>query len=285
MTTTQNSKNTSAASHSAAAFIKKQKPGFTPKMAIILGSGLGKVAEKISNATIIPYEKIPDFPKCRVAGHDGQLFLGELHNMPVICLQGRVHLYEGFSPDTFRVFIGTLKLLGCETLLITNSSGSLNEAVTPGNLVLITDQINFQFSSPLVGENDEAFGPRFVSMENAFDVELRQRLLAVAKKLNISLAQGVYLGVLGPAFETPAEIRAFRTLGADVIGMSTVPEVIAARHCGLRVAAIATITNLAAGLSTEKLSHEQTLAGALMGIDRLTQLILSFVENLQHDGQ
>jgi xanthosine phosphorylase len=267
-------------SHAAIAtnIIKKMKPNFTPKLGIILGSGLGKIADLVENSIVIPYSELPGFPECSVEGHAGNLILGEIRGTKVVILQGRGHIYEGDSlVRPIRRYIRTLKLLGCELAVLTNAAGSFREEVKPGSLMMITDHINLQFNNPLVGPNDDEFGPRFFSMENAYDLDIRNRMLATAEKLKIKLAQGVYLGVSGPNFETPAEIKAFRVLGADAVGMSTVPEVLVARHCGLKIAGISVITNLAAGMNAEPLSHEQTLRCAKLAVDDLTNLLLTFV--------
>jgi xanthosine phosphorylase len=240
-------------------FISSKRPDFKPKIGIILGSGLAGFADKLRDPIFISYRDLPGFPISSVAGHPGQLVLGHLNEVPVVCCQGRVHAYEGMQGKDFKLFIRTLKCLGCETLLMTNATGSLQKDFQPGQLVLISDHINFHPNNPLVGPNEDEFGPRFSSMDEAYDKKLRTILQHTAKQLNISLPEGIYLSVLGPSFETPAEIRAFRHLGADVIGMSTVPEVIVARHCGLKVAAISVVTNLAAGLSEEPITHEGTL--------------------------
>lgn len=261
----------------AAAYIQQQHPNHKPKIGIVLGSGLGALANEINNAIVIPYSKIPQFPKTSVQGHGGNLFLGEINGVAVACLQGRCHFYEGMASEPTLTLIRTLKLLGCEILLATNAAGSLNPDIPMGSLVAIRDHINFQFTNPLVGPNDEAFGDRFVSMEDAYDPALREMILAIAKAKNISIAEGIYFGVLGPSFETPAEIRAFRLLGADVVGMSTVAEVIAARHCGMRVAVISVVTNMAAGLHPTKITHDVTLAGADKASKMLTQLVLEFI--------
>lgn len=263
--------------------IKKHRPNFIPTIGIILGSGLGQLAEQIENPTVISYADIPGFPVSTVAGHAGQMILGELGNMPVVCLKGRVHGYEGATPENFKTFIRTLKLLGCETLLITNASGSLREDVGPGELVLINDHINLQHRNPLMGPNDDEFGPRFFAMDNAYDPILRKRFHKVAQELNINLTEGVYVGVTGPVFETPAEIQAFRILGGHVVGMSTVPEVIVARHCGLRIATVAAITNFGAGMQAESLSHEGTLHYGQLSAEKLSRLIIHVVKSLKHD--
>lgn len=264
----------------AAAIIKKRANGFVPKMGMILGSGLGAVSSQIENAIKIPYADLPCFSVSHVAGHASMLHLGMLKGVPVACLEGRSHTYEGGnSIEVLKTLIRTLKLIGCEMILTTNAVGSLREDMLPGSLMVVEDQINYMFSNPLIGKNDEEFGERFVSMENAYDKDLREKMLAVAKKHNIHLYKGVYLATSGPTFESPAEIRAFKVMGADTVGMSTVPETIIARHCGLKVVTVCAITNLAAGLSAEQLSHEQTLRGAKLAIENLAKLFLLFVEN------
>jgi xanthosine phosphorylase len=265
----------------AATLIKQRMGVFKPRIAIILGSGSAKLAQAIAQPIIIPYQEIPGFPQSTVIGHKNQLYLGTLQGVPVICLQGRTHPYEGVSIELIRTYIYTLRLLGCEILLATNAAGSLRPEVSPGNLLLVTDHINFQFSNPLVGETDQLFGSRFVALENAYDLNLRQQFLRCAQDLSLALAQGIYLGVLGPSFETPAEIHAFRTLGADAVGMSTVPEVIVARYCGMRVAVISVITNFAAGMSEEKPSHEQTLRVAGEAANKLQRLLMEFIKKLE----
>lgn len=274
--------NSTTILNEAVAYIQKLTPGFVPKLGTILGSGLSDLANQITDAVTIPFADIPGFPVIHTAGHPGRLILGKLESVPVVCLQGRAHLYEGYSATILKTLIRTIKLLGCSILVMTNSSGSLRPDVGPGELMLITDHINFQPGNPLVGPNEEEFGPRFLSMDEAYDHELRTRLISIAQKLNIRLAQGVYISTLGPIFETPAEIRAFRILGADAVGMSTVPEVIIARHCGLRVAVIAGITNLAAGMSNEILSHEHTLQHAELFKSNMKLLISGLMKDLEN---
>jgi xanthosine phosphorylase len=257
------------------------KANFTPRIGIVLGSGLGGLAEHISDPTFIPYQNLPGFPISTVPGHSGQLVLGYLEGVPVACLQGRAHYYEGATNEKIKTLIRTLKVIGCDILLGTNASGSLRPEVGAGNLMIVADHINFQGNNPLIGINDDEFGGRFVSMENAYDSALRTQLHAVAKQLNIPITEGVYLSVLGPMYETPAEIRAFRILGADAVGMSTASEVIVARHCGLRVAVVAAITNLAAGLSDEEITHEGTLHYAGKAADHMIQLVKGFVREVK----
>jgi xanthosine phosphorylase len=250
-----------------------------PRLAIVLGSGLGAVADAIADPLAIPYDELPDFPVGGVAGHHGRLVLGTLGSTPVAVMQGRAHLYEGFAPARLAVPVRTMRALGAEALLLTNAAGSLRPGVGPGRLVAICDHINLMGGNPLIGPNDETIGPRFVGMDEAYDPALRAALRTTAAALGIALDEGVYLAVAGPSFETPAEIRAFARLGADLVGMSTVPETIVARHCGLRVAAISAVTNLASGMSDEPLTHEHTLAGAQRGADDLRRLLVRFAED------
>jgi xanthosine phosphorylase len=255
----------------AADVIRARKPGFTPRVALILGSGLGVLAEQMADAVAISYADLPGFPISTVHGHAGELVLGTLAGVPVACMKGRGHFYEGYGPGVMTSAIRTLKQIGCELLFVTNDAGGL---------VALTDHINLLPGSPMAGPNDDRFGPRFFSMANAYDAETRELVKAVAAEKGITLHEGVYLSAAGPHFETAAEIRAFRTLGADVVGMSVVPEVIAARHCGLKVAGVSAITNLAEGLTPFPLSHEQTLKYAAVAAKDLVTLIYSFVERL-----
>ena len=226
----------------------------------MLGSGLGALADELTDAVTIPYADLPGFRVGTVSGHAGALTLGSLDGVPVACLRGRSHVYEGIDGERGHDADPHAALLGAEILVLTNAAGSLRPEAGPGSLVALTDHINLQGFNPLVGPNDEDVGPRFPSLLDAYDPELRAGLHAAADQLGTPLHDGVYLAVSGPSFETPAEIRAFRTLGADLVGMSTVPEAIVARHCGLRVAAVSVVTNLAEGMGDVALSHEQTLA-------------------------
>jgi len=247
-----------------------------PKTALILGSGLGPLADKIADATDIPYGDIPGFPVPTVAGHQGRLRVGSLAGQPVACMQGRLHAYEGHPAQAIAVPIRILRRLGVEQLILTNASGGLKPHLTAGTLMLIEDHINFAGLNPLVGPNDESFGPRFPDMTHAYDPALRARFEAAARVSGVKLERGVYVWALGPNFETPAEIRMFAALGADAVGMSTVPECIAAVHCGIRVAALSVITNLAAGFSSVPLTHQETLAEAAKAYDRVEKLMLCF---------
>lgn len=262
--------------------ILKRRTDFQPKIGIILGSGLADIADKLTDSISIPYAELPGFPVSSVIGHHGKMILGYLNKIPVVCCQGRVHPYEGMQGKDFKTFIRTLKCLGCHTLLMTNAVGSLHKNVELGQLVLISNHINFHPMNPLAGPNDEEFGPRFFAMDEAYDKDIRLTLQQTAKKLSIPLIEGIYISILGPNFETPAEIRAFRQLGADVVGMSTVPEVIVARHCGLKVAVISVVTNLAAGLSDEPITHEGTVHFAAKASDNLGRLLESAVVQIPH---
>lgn len=260
-------------------YIKHLAPNFKPKYGLILGSGLGDLANEIENATHIPYQDLQGFGSCHVQGHNGVLTLGTLKGVPVACLQGRSHYYEGNDDETMQTPIYTLKSIGCETLLITNAAASLRDEVRPGSLVLVDDHINFSFRNPLVGRNNAHFGPRFPGMAEAYDPQTRAQLQRAAKELGIELPDGVYIGVLGPSYETPAEIRAFKMWGAHLVGMSTVPEVILASHCGMKVAVISSVTNMGCGMSDEKLTHEGVLEVAKQAAGNLIRLLTHFMEN------
>ena len=251
-----------------------------PRVGIVLGSGLGAVAEAVEGAVHVPYEDLPGFPRPTVAGHTGSAVLGHIGGVPVAVLQGRAHLYEGGALDLVRAPVRALRAAGAEVLVLTNAAGSLRPEAAPGSLMAITDHINLTGVNVLTGPNDDAIGPRFPSLRDAYDPDLRTKLHAAADAIGVTLHDGVYLAVGGPSFETPAEIRAFRTLGADAVGMSTVHETIVARHAGLRVAAVSSITNLAEGMQEEPLSHEQTLRDAARAASDLAPLITRFVETL-----
>lgn len=268
----------------AADFIKKRVPDFTPRLGIILGSGMGGVGDSVEDPVVIPYSELPGFPVSTVSGHAGQLLLGKIAGMNVACLKGRVHLYEGMDPATVRVYIYTLKLIGCEILFLTSAVGSCVLENGPGTLVCINDHINLQGRHPLIGKND-SIGTRFPSMLNAYDPELRGVLGECAKDNGIRLPEGVYLAITGPSFETPAEIRAFKSLGADVVGMSVVPEVICARHCGLRVVGVAISVNLASGLGEGHITHEDTLHFTAQAAGNMKKLLTSFIQKIDKRGQ
>ena len=268
---------------SALARIKARRSDFTPRVGLILGSGLGGVADGVEDATAIDYAELPGFPRPGVEGHAGRLVLGHLGGLPVACLQGRVHLYEGLPAQAVNVLPRTLKSLGCEMLILTNAAGSLRPEIEPGAIALIEDHINLLGQNPLVGPHDAAAGPRFPDMSEVYDRELGERARRVAERLGIALRSGVYLATLGPSFETPAEIRAFRALGADLVGMSTVPEAISARQAGLKVLGLSIVTNLAAGLAAHPLSHHETLTQAAGAGATLERLLRGLLEDLAHD--
>ena len=253
---------------------------FRPRIGVILGSGLGAVADAVENPQTIGYEELPGFPRPTVQGHAGKVVQGYIGGVPVAILQGRAHLYEGGPIDEIRTPVRWLKAAGAEILLQTNAAGSLRPEVGPGSLMAITDHINLMGVNVLTGPNDDSIGPRFPAMGKAYDPELLAQLRAAAAQLGIPLAEGVYAGWSGPAFETAAEIRMIGILGGDAVGMSTVHETVVARHCGLRVAAISAITNLAEGLSAVPLSHEQTLTDAARAAEDLVRLLVEFIPRL-----
>lgn len=267
---------------SAVRSIRERVHDFTPCVGLILGSGLGELAASLEDAVSFAFAELPGFPSATVVGHAGRLWLGRIGATPVACLQGRIHLYEGHGVSEVKTLVRTLKLLGCDTIVVTNAAGSLNMTAKPGSLMLINDHINMLGQNPLVGPNDDDFGDRFPAMNDAYDPSLRARLKSHAEALNITLHEGVYLATLGPSFETPAEIRMMQRLGADAVGMSTVPEVIVARHCGMRVAGLSALTNYGAGMVDESLSHEQTLQFAGLVKSDFIALIHAFVSNWQN---
>ncbi|KZQ38484.1 purine-nucleoside phosphorylase [Enterobacter genomosp. O] len=260
--------------------IRTAKPNFTPRVAFILGSGLGALADQIVDAVSLSYEKLPGFPVSTVHGHAGELVLGHLAGVPVVCMKGRGHFYEGRGMTVMTDAIRTFKLLGCELLFSTNAAGSLRPNVQPGSLVALSDHINTMPGTPMVGGNDERFGDRFFSLANAYDADYRAILQTVATKAGFPLHEGVFVSYPGPNFETAAEIRMMQIIGGDVVGMSVVPEVISARHCGLKVVAVSAITNLAEGLGDVKLSHEQTLAAAELSRQNFINLICGFLRHI-----
>ncbi len=259
-------------------FIRQKSPHKNPKVGIILGSGLGPFAESIQEQDLFNYADLQGFPDAGVYGHAGQLILGNVHGTEVAVLQGRAHYYESGKSDVMRVPIETLKALGCETLLLTNAAGSLLPEAQPGSVMLLTDHINFTGVSPLFGEKEIS---RFVDMVDAYHPSLCEKFRTAAQTQNITLHEGVYIWFSGPSFETSAEIRTAKLLGADAVGMSTVPEVILARFLGLKVAAVSIITNMAAGMSNEILSHEQTMENAAMAANDLQSLLSEFFLNYE----
>ena len=242
----------------AVAYLRQHLP-FTPDLALVLGSGLGGLADEIENAVTISYRDVPGFPVSTAPGHAGQFVAGQLGGKNVLCMQGRFHYYEGHEMSAIALPVRVFKALGCRALVLTNAAGGVNWDFNVGDFMLITDHINFMGANPLRGANDDSIGPRFCDMTQVYAPDLQSLALRVAKEQNLVLQKGVYLGYMGPSFETPAEIRAFRTLGADAVGMSTVPEAIAASHCGLPVLGLSLITNMAAGMAGKRLSGDEVI--------------------------
>jgi purine-nucleoside phosphorylase len=245
----------------AAEFLKKRTK-LDPKIALVLGSGLGAFADEFSSAARIPYSKIPYFPQSTAIGHAGQLIIGKVDGVDLVGMQGRVHLYEGYSAKQVAFPVRVFERMGVKAVILTNAAGGIKKEFTQGRLVAISDHINLQGDNPLIGANEEKFGHRFPDMTMAYDRKFRALALAHAQRLGIDLGEGVYAALAGPSYETPAEIRFLRTIGADLVGMSTVPEVIAARHSGIRVLGISCVTNAAAGILDAPLDHNDVLATA-----------------------
>ena len=265
----------------SAEIIRKKLPGFAPKLALVLGSGLGAVADLLEEQTRIAYTDLPGWPRPSVQGHEGLMRLGTVAGVPVMFLKGRVHLYEGaagFAP--LKTMIRTIKALGIENLFLTNAAGSLNPAYGPGSVVAITDHINFTGMNPLAGPNDDEWGPRFFDMSDAWNKQLRTTLMGAAKKAGVDLGTGVYCQFTGPNFETPAEIKMAATMGAHLVGMSTAVDNIVAHHCGLKCVGVSAVTNLGAGMSDEVLSHDHTMAMAALAQDKMAQVVKAFISGL-----
>lgn len=250
-----------------------------PVLGLVLGSGLGAFADGLSDRVAVPYAALPDFPQSSVHGHAGQLVVGRHHGVRVVAMQGRVHFYEGYAPAQVVLPARVLCKLGVKALVVTNAAGGINTAFRAGDLMAITDHLNLTGWNPLVGANDDRLGPRFPDMSHAYDPGLLAVLRGAAKAEGVTLREGVYAGLSGPSYETPAEIRMLRTLGADAVGMSTVGEVIAAAHLGVKVAGISCITNLAAGLSAQKLSHDEVAETANRVKDVFTRLVSRFLDD------
>lgn len=258
----------------------REKIKFSPKIGIVLGSGLGDLGEKIENPIYVDYNTLEGFPVSTAPGHKGRFIAGMLSGKQVICMQGRLHFYEGYNMADILLPVRTMRRLGVEILILTNAAGGINTAFSVGDIMLIEDHINFMGRNPLVGQNDDAFGCRFPDMSFAYNPELRALAEQCAAETGVDICKGVYLACSGPSYETPAEIRAFRTLGADAVGMSTVPEVIAANHCGMRVLAFSLISNMAAGILPQPLTEEEVLeAGRRKGAE-MQKLICEIIRNL-----
>jgi purine-nucleoside phosphorylase len=258
----------------------RDETGIEPRVGLVLGSGLGGLVNDVEDRVEIPYSEIPDWPVSTAIGHAGKLVLGTLAGVPVAVMCGRAHLYEGISADRVAFGVRVLGRLGIRTLVVTNAAGGINLDYRPGLLVLISDHVNLQGTSALVGPNDDAVGPRFPDMSDAYDPELRALARETAARLGIELAEGVYGAWLGPQFETPAEIRFMRAVGGDLAGMSTVQEVIAARHLGIRVLGVSVVTNMAAGVLPEKIDHEAVLEVGARAAGSLIVLLRELVPTL-----
>jgi purine-nucleoside phosphorylase len=260
----------------AAQFIR-ERVKLEPSIAIILGSGLGAFAGDLAEVRAVPYTEIPGFARATVEGHAGQLVVGKAGDTPVAAMQGRFHFYEGYAMEDVTFPIRVLKVLGVNTLILTNAAGSLNTEFTPGSLMVISDHINLMGANPLIGPNDERFGPRFPDLSATYDPVLQNMVISEAKDIGLDMRRGVYASLSGPSYETPAEIHMVRTLGADAVGMSTVPEAIVARHMDMQVIGISCITNLAAGVSDRPVDHSQVIATGEKVRAQFTELLRRIV--------
>jgi len=267
---------------SAAQLILQRTP-LHPRIALVLGSGLGGFADSLTDAVRVPYAEIPSFPRSTAIGHAGQMVIGNAGAVPVAAMQGRVHLYEGYSPQEITFPIRVFARMGIRAVILTNAAGGINLSYSQGALVLIRDHINLQGTNPLIGHNDEAFGARFFDMTAAYDPGYRALAMREGKKLGINILEGVYIAVTGPSYETPAEIRACRALGADAVGMSTVPETIAARHMQMKVLAISCVTNAAAAVENQPLDHKEVLEVGARVRGQFVALLKSVIPQIAKD--
>ena len=258
----------------------RSKANTEPSVAIVLGSGLGAFADELTESTSFAYKEIQGFAQATVEGHAGRLVIGKAGEVPIAAMQGRFHFYEGYALEDVTFPIRVLKSLGVRTLILTNAAGSLNTELTPGSLMVISDHINLMGVNPLIGANDERFGPRFPDLTSTYDPDLQNIVIEEARGLNIDLRRGVYAALTGPSYETPAEIHMVRTLGADAVGMSTVPEAIVARHMDMRVIGISCITNLAAGVSNRPVDHSQVIATGERVREQFTELLRRVIAKL-----
>ena len=256
---------------------------FIPGVALVLGSGLGELAEELDRSTAVRYREIPNAPVTTVEGHAGRLVAGVLEDTPVLCMQGRFHYYEGHPMEKIVFMIRVFGLLGLDSVVLTNAAGGVNEEFEPGDFMCIEDHLNFMGTNPLRGLHDDRFGPRFPDMTKVYDPDLRASLTEVASARDVPLRRGVYAAMCGPSYETPAEIRMLRTVGADAVGMSTVPEAIAARQVGLRVLGISCITNRAAGVGDEVLTHDEVLETSARVARRFKELIRALLPEITED--
>ena len=269
--------------YDSAKFFLNKSNNIKPDFAVILGSGLTNFFEEKNIISSISYEDLPDFPKPTVKGHPGKLVLGKIDNKNVVCMYGRSHIYEGHDPKSLAKPIRVLKDIGCRLLVITNAAGSLDQNMPAGSLMTITDHINWSGFNPLIGINEDTYGPRFHDMTDGYSKYYRNQLIEVANKINQKLYEGIYCMYSGPNFETPAEINALKVIGGNAVGMSTVPEVLVSNHCGLPVVAISVITNLAAGMNKTKLSHQETLENAALAETNVINLIKNFIQGVKLD--
>jgi purine-nucleoside phosphorylase len=265
--------------HEAVAHIRSVT-GREPRVAVVLGSGLGAFADELADPAVIPYSQIPGWPVSTAAGHSGKLVFGKLGAVHVAVMAGRAHLYEGYSPAEVTLGVRVLRQLGVHSIVFTNAAGGINLSYQQGALVLISDHINLQGSNPLIGPNDDSAGPRFPDMTEAYSAACRAKAHLVAQQLKIHLDEGVYAALTGPNYETPAEIRYLRTIGADLVGMSTVPEVIVANHLGMQVLAISCVTNMAAGISPQKLDHKEVMETGYRVRDTLIRFLKALLPKL-----
>ncbi|WP_223066582.1 purine-nucleoside phosphorylase [Paenibacillus caui] len=263
----------------ACAYIRG-KTSRSPEIGLILGSGLGILADSIEDAVTIRYEDIPHFPKSTVEGHAGELMIGSACGVDVVLMKGRFHMYEGYGPELTAFPVRVMKELGVNKLLVTNAAGGINTSFNPGDLMLISDHLNLTGRNPLIGPNDAAFGPRFPDMSEAYSRRLRGIAKGIAEEKNIPLQEGVYAGLLGPNYETPAEIVMLRTMGADAVGMSTVSEVIVARHAGIEVLGISCISNMAAGILDQPLCHDEVMETTEQVREKFLGLVLSVIPQM-----
>jgi purine-nucleoside phosphorylase len=264
----------------AAVELLQSRTTMRPRVAVVLGSGLGAFADELADRNEIPYAEIPGWPSSTAVGHAGKLVIGKLGALEVAAMAGRVHLYEGYAPAQVTFGVRVLGLLGVRSIVFTNAAGGINLSLERGGLVLISDHINLQGANPLVGPNDDSLGPRFPDMSEAYSPRLRAIAHEVAGELGVHLSEGVYAAMLGPSYETPAEIRFLRTIGADLVGMSTVLETIAANHMGMRVLGISCVTNMAAGISQQKISHAEVLETGEMVRGTLVRFLKALLPRL-----
>ena len=264
--------NLSTRIHNAVDYIRT-RTDTVPGMGMILGSGLGDFADTLEERLVIPFTDIPGFPAATVPGHAGAFVFGKKHGKSVLCMQGRLHYYEGHSMELLTMPVRIMYLLGVKQLLLTNAAGGVNTAYRPGDLMLITDHINYSGANPLIGAHLPEFGPRFPDVTDLYSASLRMKIKLAAVDAGIGLRQGVYMMFSGPNYETPAEVRMARILGADAVGMSTVPEALIAAQCGIKVLGVSCITNLAAGVSPHKLSHEEVMETSIMAHDKFHSLL------------